>query len=153
MFIVKCLENGIFDDFYAQKDAELTLAVESLFEAYFLEIFQSSSTPGSIDKATMLKLIDEKFQGDENLQGVFSSELEKFSSPESVGEPTIDEATVKRCLQGIMKNHMKAVTSQREDAEAIIDELQETSGGNYARQMIQRLIQGYKDTGIQGDPF
>ena len=52
-----------------------------------------------------------------------------------------------------MKNHMKAVTSQKEDAEAIIDELQETSGGNYARQMIQRLIQGYKETGIQGDPL
>ena len=71
----------------------------------------------------MLKLIDEKFQGDENLQGIFSSELEKVSNPESVDEPTISQETVKRCLRAIMKDHIKSVTAHREDAEAMIDEI------------------------------
>ena len=36
----------------------------------------------------------------------------------------------------------------------MIEELQQTTGGGYARQMIQRIIQGYKETGLASDnPF
>ena len=53
-----------------------------------------------------------------------------------------------------MKNHMNALTSQAEETEAVLDEIQEKTGGGYARQMIQRVIQSYRETGIvSGDPM
>ena len=35
-----------------------------------------------------------------------------------------------------MKTHIKELTEQREENEALIEELQQTTGGIYARQMI-----------------
>ena len=74
--------------------------------------------------------------GDENIQELLNAELEKVESPEAGENAAISEAAVKFTLRSIMKNHMKALTDQREDNEALIEELHQTTGGGYARQMI-----------------
>ena len=63
----------------------------------------------------------------------------------------ISELQIKQVLTRIMKNHMKAILAQKEEQEDMINELQSTSGGGYARQMIARIIQGYKDNGCSHD--
>ena len=45
-FLLKCLESDIFADFFAQMDTELALAVESLFEEYFMPAFLGSGEEG-----------------------------------------------------------------------------------------------------------
>ena len=57
MFLIKCLETGIFEEFYARKTAELEGAVEGLFSEYFEEDFNASKTPGSLDRASLTALI------------------------------------------------------------------------------------------------
>ena len=43
---------------------------------------------------------------------------------------------------------MNALTSQREEQEAMLEEVHQTTGGGYARQMIQRVTQQYKESGL-----
>ena len=61
VFLMKCLETGIFEEFYARKTAELEGAVEGLFSEYFEEAFTSSAKPGILDRASLNELIQEKF--------------------------------------------------------------------------------------------
>jgi len=61
VFLLKCQQEGLFADFFAQKDAELERAVNGLFDRYFSESFAKSDTPGSLDKATLTMLIFERF--------------------------------------------------------------------------------------------
>ena len=57
-------------------------------------------------------------------------------------------------LTVIMKSHMKALMAQKEEHDELIDELQSTSGGGYARQMISRVLTSYKESGLTSDdPF
>ena len=91
-----------------------------------------------MDKATLTLIIAEKFAGNESLQELIASELEKSGSPEG---DMIGEVAVKQALRSIMKTHMKALTDQREENECLLEELQQTTGGGYARQMIKGIIQ------------
>ena len=52
---------GLFDAFWAEKDAQVAEAVQQLFEEYFAEAFAQSPTPGLIDKVSLSALINEKF--------------------------------------------------------------------------------------------
>jgi len=45
-FLLKCMEASLFADFFAQKDHELAVTVESLFEEYFAEVFNQGESPG-----------------------------------------------------------------------------------------------------------
>ena len=67
---------------------------------------------------------------------MLNSELDKFESLETGASTSICEADFKLCLRSIMKTHIKELTEQREENEALIEELQQTTGGIYARQMI-----------------
>ena len=42
----------------------------------------------------------------------------------------------KTVIRAILKQRAAALMNQREDQEAMIEELQQTTGGGYARQMI-----------------
>ena len=144
---------GIFDSFFAQKEEQLDVQVDFLFQEYFKAVFEDSPTAGFVDKATLTTLISEKFVGDDLLQDQLNTQLAKFESPEAGERTAISEAAVKLALRQIMKTHIKALTEQREDQEALIEELQQTTSGGYARQMIQRNIQSYKESGITTDPL
>ena len=48
-------------------DTELKLAVDSLFEEYFMPAFLGSGEDGLVSKAVLMTLINEKFEGDESL--------------------------------------------------------------------------------------
>ena len=39
IFLLRCLEGDVFDDFFAQKDIERDGAVEAIFMNYFSEAF------------------------------------------------------------------------------------------------------------------
>lgn len=156
-FLLKCLESGIFEEFYAQRTAELEGAVEGLYTEYFQEAFNSSQPPGSLDRASLTALIHEKFQGDEFLIEELNNELEKhLVSPDdsSAEVQPVSSEVLQAAIRIILKSRMNALTSQREDQEAIIEELQQTTGGGYARQMIQRVTQQYKEGGLASqDPL
>lgn len=76
-FLLTCLEGNIFNDFFVHKDQDLALTVDSMFQEYFAEAFSQSETPGQISKSKLTAVINEKFVGDEHLQDVLNSELEK----------------------------------------------------------------------------
>ena len=60
-FLLKCLQAGIFEEFYARKELELESAVENLFNEYFFEAYSHSKTSDSMDRASLTTLIHEKF--------------------------------------------------------------------------------------------
>ena len=76
-FLLRCLEEGIFAEFYAKKDDELNIAVEGLFEEYFAEAYAQSSTPDCLDRNQVAALIQVKFADDVNLQNELMNELDK----------------------------------------------------------------------------
>ena len=39
-FLLKCMENNVFEEFFAHKDHELVATIESLFQDYFSEAFK-----------------------------------------------------------------------------------------------------------------
>ena len=124
-FLTKCLEAGIFNDFYAQKDAELEGAVESLFNEYFAEEFNNSETPGRLERVTVQATIQVKFQGDDFLIEELNDELEKHQSPDaSVGDQSVTAFDFKTVIRAILKQRAAALMNQREDQEAMNEELQ-----------------------------
>ena len=60
-FLLKSQSLGLFDTFWAEKDSQVAVAVQQLFEEYFAESFAQSPTPGLIDKVSLTALISEKF--------------------------------------------------------------------------------------------
>lgn len=76
VFLLNSVKEGLFAQFFEQKDAELNCAVDGLFDEYFSEAFSKSETPGSLDKATLTLLIGEKFKDDAQLQEEISNELD-----------------------------------------------------------------------------
>ena len=100
----------------------MEVAVQQLFEEYFAESFAKSSTPGSIDKASLSALINEKFQGDEHLTEVLNNEIEKVESPEAGENQTISEDTVMRALGIIMKNQIKLNNAEIEENQDLLEE-------------------------------
>ena len=78
VFLLKSLTKGLFADFFAQKEQDLNMTVDALFKDHFEDAFKKSQTPGSLDKVTLVNLIAEKFQGDENFIEQLTNELEKI---------------------------------------------------------------------------
>ena len=101
-FLLKCMENYIFEDFFAQKDHELASTVEALFESYFIEAFNTEESPGEVSKTRLTAVINEKFAGDEHLIEMLNSEIEKVQSPEAGENQTISNMQVKSALRVIM---------------------------------------------------
>ena len=64
VFLLKSLEIGIFESFFTQKEGELDAKVDTLFQEYFRAVFLNSVTAGSVEKATLITLISEKFVDD-----------------------------------------------------------------------------------------
>ena len=149
-FLLKSLKLGIFNDFFERKEAELNANVEQFFDSYFKSLFEESDSKDTVDKFFLTAHIAEKFADDDNFQEMLTVELEKMESPE---QGAITAQMLKYTLRAIMKQHIKAINEQREEQEDIIEELQQTEGGGYARQMIQRTIESYKESGINGDPL
>jgi len=54
---------------------------------------------------------------------LLNSELETFESPETGASTAICEADFKLCLRSILKTHIKEITEQREENEALIEGL------------------------------
>ena len=68
VFLINCLERGIFDSFFQERDAELNTAVEALFLEHFASAFeQDGIAVGEADYGTLTGLISEKFAGDDHL--------------------------------------------------------------------------------------
>ena len=66
-----------------------------------------------------------------------NDELEKHQSPDaSVEDQSVTAFDFKTVIRAILKQRAAALMNQREDQEAMIEELQQTTGGGYARQMI-----------------
>ena len=82
-FLLKCMENDLFEEFFEQKDHELASTVETLFESYFAEAYNSEESPGEVSKTRLTALIEEKFSGDDYLIEMLNSEIEKVQSPEA----------------------------------------------------------------------
>ena len=77
--------------------------IESLFEDYFAEAFkQANSEEGKISRSQLTLVIEEKFQGDDNLQELLNSELEKVQSPEAGENQFITDMQVKNVLRVIL---------------------------------------------------
>lgn len=150
-FIMNSLRQGIFTEFFSRQEAEVQAAVDQLFTRHFEEIFATSSRPGEIEKATLQKLVEQKFADDQDLLDVLLSELEKMESPEN---SLITEQVVKDILVNLMKKHMKQLMRQREDDEQMRDWITQNTEGEYAKEMITRVIASYKESGlVSGDPF
>lgn len=101
-FLIKCTEGDIFFDFFAHKDEDLAITVDGLFEEYFTEAFSQSENPGFVDKMKLTAVINEKFSGDDHLQEVLLSELEKVESPEAGENQIISVQVVKKALRTIV---------------------------------------------------
>ena len=60
-----------------------------------------------------------------------------MNSPESSAEAQyVSGKQLKAAIRTILKSRMNALTSQREEQEAMLEEVHQTTGGGYARQMI-----------------
>ena len=73
--------------------------------------------------SNILQAITVKLEDDENLRDVLLGEFEKLS-PEEGDSAKITATKIKEVLTRIMKNHIKAILSQKEDQENMIYELQ-----------------------------
>lgn len=71
---------------------------------HFLEAFEQSSNLGFIDRQVLDTLINEKFNDDDHLRDVISSELEKVMSPEGGESQSISDTVVRTALYNIMVN-------------------------------------------------
>ena len=99
-------------------------------------------------------MIQEKFAGDDNLIEMLSSEIEKVISPEAGDDQIITDMQVKAALRVILQKQQQLFINQADDNDALIEEIQQSAGGQYAHQKIQYMIQSYRETGITtGDPF
>ena len=99
------MENSVFEEFFAQKDHELVATIDALFEDYFSEAFKQGSEDGQISRSQLTLVIEEKFQGDENLQEMLNTEIEKYlQSPETaaVENQLITDMQVKNALRVIL---------------------------------------------------
>lgn len=113
-FLLKCMEESVFDEFFAQKDHDLVATIESLFQDYFSEAFikhqqenddNQEEGVSQISRSQLTLVIEEKFQGDENLQEMLNTEIEKFhQSPEAAAAENqlITDMQVKNALRVIL---------------------------------------------------
>lgn len=76
-FLHKCLQAGIFEEFYARKEQELERAVDNLFNEYFLEAYSHCEIANSMDRERLTALIHEKFRDDDFFTEELKNELDK----------------------------------------------------------------------------
>ena len=77
-------------------------------------------------------MIQEKFAGDDNLIEMLNSEIEKVISPEAGDDQIITDMQVKAALRVILQKQQQLFINQADDNDALIEEIQQSAGGQYA---------------------
>ena len=70
---MKALNEGLFESFFTKQEAELELAVNSLFDEIFKEAFEQNGD--LLDQSTFEEIIDEKLQDDAQLREILADKF------------------------------------------------------------------------------
>ena len=127
------------------------MAVAELYEAVFMEAFDNKD--GRLTKQELEDIVDNKLNDDENLRELMIEEIEKIDAGE---DGKVTQQQVEAILAQTFKAQMQGFIDGKIAEADAMDKVQMTAGGRYARQMIQRIIQGFKDRGVEcgeGEPF
>ena len=148
---MKALTEGLFEKFFTAQDEKLQFAVDDLFENIFKEAFDVGGD--KLNQQGFEDIIEEKLEDDADLQNILN---DAFKQLELDAEGYATSQQVKNVLASTLKDQMNQLLEEKEETSWKVEEMRQTAGGAYARQMIQRIIQGFKDRNImegEGNPY